>query len=300
MKRLWREPLLHFLLLGAGLFVIYLQVNPPSAENDPNTIVVDRDRLLNHMQYRARSFDPERFTTVFDGLPPEEIEELVKAYVQEEALYREAAEMQLDKNDYVARLRLIQQLEYLLRGFVDTELAVTDADIQRYWDENKEDYREPAKLTFTHVFFSRSRHGDEEGARLAGEQLHKLNSDAVRFEQAPAHGERFLYHVNYVERAGDFVASHFGDAMAAELLALEPSASHWRGPFESEHGYHLVMLTRKTPSFLPELSEVRDRVAQLARQQMLDEKLAELKQAIVDEYAVSLELEIQPTGVSGS
>lgn len=295
-----RDPLVHFLLAGAALFFVYNQFNADTEALDPRTILVDRENLLTHMQYRARAFDPERFRDTFTRLTEAERDKLIDDYVREEALYREAKELQLDKNDYVARLRLIQQLEFLLRGFVDTELPLTEDDLARYWETHRDAYREPATVTFTHVFFSRSRHGDEEAEKLARQTLDEINQQQLPFEKAPLYGDRFSYHLNYVERAEDMVASHLGDGMAQQLFALAPDASVWRGPFESPHGFHLVMLTRHVEARSPQLAEVRQRVMDDARQFMLTEKMEELKNAIIDEYRVqTVELEAAVEGEKG-
>src|SRR5688572_139179 len=106
--RSWlREPLLHFLLLGAVLFFVYAALNRHRADADPQTIVVNREKLLTFIQYRSRAFDATRFNNLLESLPEEELRKLIQSYVREEALYREAKALQLDKNDYVARLRLI-------------------------------------------------------------------------------------------------------------------------------------------------------------------------------------------------
>lgn len=55
-SRLLREPLLHFLLLGAGIFLVYDRFHT-DAGADSQTIVVDRDKLLTHLQFRSRAFD---------------------------------------------------------------------------------------------------------------------------------------------------------------------------------------------------------------------------------------------------
>ena len=42
-----KDPLVHFLVLGLGLFVIYALLNPQQpADEDPKRIVVDRDAML--------------------------------------------------------------------------------------------------------------------------------------------------------------------------------------------------------------------------------------------------------------
>lgn len=284
MLQIWREPLLHFLLIGAVLFGLYAYLNPVAEGDDPRTIVVNEQKLLTYLQYRSRAFDPERFKGVLEGMPDEELTQLARDYIQEEALYREANAMELGKSDYVARLRLIQQLEFLFRGFVDVDRELTDKEVESHWREHRDSYREPAKVTFTHIFFS-DPEGGHEARQRAEEQLKRA---PVRFVEAAAHGDRFLYHTNYVERGRDMVASHFGDPLADAVFALEPDADTWRGPFRSPHGYHLVLLTRRDEGRTPSLAELRDQVEQDARDALVNDKVAELVKAVVEDYRVEL------------
>lgn len=291
MKALLREPLLHFLLLGTALFLVYGYLSRNEIDSDPQTIVVDRGSLLTFLQFRSRAFDAGRFQDAMDQLSEEDLQRLIDDYVREEALYREAKALQLDKNDYVSRLRLIQQLEFITRGFADTQVQVTDEEIQGYYEAHQSEYRVQPKVTFTHVFFSNERHGAKKAEALARAELHKLNQAGVRFHQAPAHGERFLYHVNYVAREAEEIASHFGEEMQAQIFALEPSEKRWRGPFLSPYGAHLVLMTHHEPGYLPSLEEVHARVEQEARQAELDARFEKSIQSIVQAYHVEVKRE---------
>lgn len=289
MREIWREPLLHFLLLGAGLFIAYDTLHRDDAESDPQVIVVDRERLLTFIQYRARSFDAARFDAMLDELPADARGRLIKDYVREEALYREAKALQLDRNDYLARRRLIQQLEFITHGFAEQHLQLSEEQVQRYYQEHRAEYAVEPKVTFAHVFFSSERHGTAQAEVLARAELSLLNRRRARFDEAPARGERFLYHVNYVQREPAEVASHFGGAMQAQLFALEPSDRTWRGPFESPYGFHLVLLVGRQAGYVPPLEEIRDRVERSARQALLDMRFEKALDAIVQSYTIRVQ-----------
>jgi len=93
------------------------------------------------------------------------------------------------------------------------------------------------------------------------EQLKKqLNSTHVAFNDAPGYGDRFPFLQNYVERTFDYIASHFGKEFAAEIQRSTPAKTQWVGPFHSEHGYHLVLITPRSEGRLPQLSEIHSRV----------------------------------------
>jgi hypothetical protein len=289
-RSLVREPLVHFLLLGAGLFWLNGYLNRGDSQTDPQVIVVDRDKLMTFLQYRARAFSASDFNEVIDKLPEETLQKTIQDYVREEALYREAKALQLDKNDYVSRLRLIQQLEFTVRGFSEAAtVAVAEDEVEKYYSEHRDKFYVPAQVTFTHVFLSSDRHGEKKAEVLAGKMLETLNRRHVRFDQAPGYGDRFLYHVNYVGREPEEIESHFGKPMQEAVFAAQPNDKLWRGPLKSPYGFHLVMVARNERGYLPPLADVRAKVIEDARQAKLDKQFEASLQSVVDAYKVKIQ-----------
>lgn len=286
MKKLLKEPLFHFLVAGLGLFVLFQIVGNDEAVYDDKVIVVDRDALLTFIQFRARAFEPGKAQAYLDSLSPGDLDELVDDFSREEALYREALALGVDQNDYVIKRRMIQSIEFITNGFVTASVDPTDADVEAYFAAHRDDYYISPHVTFTHVYFEKEGRGAEEAAKLAATKLAELNSEHVPFTGAPAHGDRFPYFLNYVEREPGTVAAHFGEAMAAQLFDLMPDDSRWRGPFESTYGYHLVLLTKNVEGRYPDLAEVNASVRSDAEQAAIDSMQEEMIRAIVDTYEV--------------
>ena len=286
MNKLLREPLLHFLLLGVALFVLFEFVAGDEASYDENVIVVDRNNLLTFVQFRARAFEPGAAASYLDKLQGDELERLIDDYVREEALHRQAVALGVDENDYVIKRRMIQSIEFITNGFVTAALNLDEEDIEAYFEANIDDYYINPFVTYTHVFYETDKRGDDAALALAEAKLTELNTARVPFAEAPGHGDRFPYFLNYVERDPEFVASHFGRGMAEEIFALEPDAELWRGPFESPYGYHLVLLTKKVEGRYPGLDEIRERVRGDAEQAEIDTMQDKAIQAIVDTYEV--------------
>ena len=297
MRKILKDPLVHFLVLGLGLFVLFDLVASDEAAYDSKVINVDRDALLTFVQYRSRAFQPQAAAARLDGMSEEELERLIADYVREEALHREAKALGVDRNDYIIKRRMIQSIEFITDGFVTAAVDVSDDDIAAHYEANRENYYINPFVTFTHVFFSGERHSRDETLALATANLAELNRQQVPFSHAPRHGDHFPFFLNYVERDPQFVASHFGLPMAEKVFALESSDSTWHGPFESEYGMHLVLLTRKAEGRYPELAEIEAVVRDDAER----EAIAALKdiaiQAIVDTYEVRRSYERELVGM---
>lgn len=285
MGRFLKEPLVHFLAAGLGLFVLF-GIAHDQTDTDEKAITVDHDALMTFIQYRTKAFNPVLAEQRLRALTDSELQLLIDDYVREEVLFREAMALGLDENDYVIRRRLVQKLEFITEGFAESSVEVDDAAVRRYFDANKDAYYVEPYVTFTHVFFDTEHRSREQAHALAEKKLDELNRTGAQFSDAPKHGDRFLYHLNYVERTPDYVASHFGPAMAEAIFALEPNDLVWRGPFDSPYGVHLVMLITNEPGREPELSEIEGRVREDAKRAMIRDKTEEAIGDIVDAYDV--------------
>ena len=287
MRSLHKEPLLHFLVLALGLFVWHSAVSHDD-ESDTRRIVVDEDSLLTFIQYRTRSFEPVTARQQLDSLSDDSLQKVIDDYVREEALYREARTLGLDRDDYVIKRRLIQKVDYIARGFSESINRVSDEDIRDYFEKNKTDYYIEPRITFTHVFFSKEQHGAQGSWALAQQILAELNQGNTGFDQASKHGERFLYGINYAERSEQFIQSHFGPEMTRELFAIDTAGDAWHGPFRSPYGAHVVMVTNKQAGRMPLFAEVRGRVELEAQRALTAERTREATQEIVDSYDIDI------------
>ncbi len=288
--KLLKDPLLHFTLVGAALFGAFDMIGSPDAAIAENTIVVDRNALLTFMQYRSKAFQQDQAGQRLDSMAEEERRQLVRDFVREEALYREAQALGMSENDYIIRRRSVQKLEFIAQGISEQVVSLDDAELDSFFESHRQDYYEEPSYTFTHVFL-KADPADAAGQRQrAAKLLQTLNADQIDFSAAIRFGDRFLYHRNYVERTPDFVASHFGDLFQKQLAQLTPDSHHWQGPIQSEHGLHLVVLTESRPGRIPELAEIRSRVEQDFRRWQIAQKQELAIQQIVEQYNVEYRL----------
>ena len=259
MKGILREPLLHFMLVGVALFVAFEWARDDAGAPD-DEIRVDQAALVRFLTQRDPRLDADMAAKALAAMSGERREALIEEHVREEVLFRQARAMGLDGYDYVGRRRLIAQLDYINRGFIEANLQFSDDALSRYHEANKERYFVPPKITFTHVFFSVDIRG-QDAKTDALVQLGALNEYRVPFHEGPSRGDVFLYHKNYVAKEREEIDSHFGTAFAATLFD-EPPSERWIGPIASDYGFHVVMVAARAPGYSPPLAEVRPRVVQ--------------------------------------
>ncbi|RPI13498.1 MAG: peptidyl-prolyl cis-trans isomerase [Lysobacterales bacterium] len=238
----WREPLLHFLLIGAALFALYGLLN--RGESDaPREIVVSEARVAALAENFAKTW----------MRPPtaEELSGLVEDYVREEIYYREALAIGLDQDDTVIRRRLRQKMEFISEELATTE--PTDAELQAYLDAHRGKFLEPSATTFEQVYFSTERRGDE--ARPAAERLlAALQSGRAGADPAAA-GDSTLLPPSMEDATPQQVAGTFGEEFVAQLD--EVPVGQWSGPLQSPYGLHLVRVVERADGALPTLDRIR-------------------------------------------
>ena len=242
-RRLLREPLLHFLLVGIGLFLLYDMLRGGDT-GAPRDIVVTEARV----EALAQSFA----TTWMRPPTPQEIKGLVDDYVAEEIYYREAIAMGLDQDDTVIRRRLRQKMEFISE---DAAAAVepTDAQLQEYLAKHPEKFLEPARLSFRQVFFSTEKRGDR--ARPQAEQLlGELQAGRGPTDLA-AVGDPTLLPPDMQAASPQAIANTFGSDFAAQID--EAPVGQWSGPLQSGFGLHLVRVDERVAGALPVLDQIR-------------------------------------------
>lgn len=292
LRKLLAQPLVHFLFLGSFLFVLY-QWQSGSGNGESEQITVDREKLLTFMQYRSKAFNSEVFGSKLDAMGEDERQALIDDLVREEVLFRESKSLGLDRDDYVIKRRLIQKLEFITQGFIDSATQVERADVEAHFASHQADYFIESYTTFTHVYFSVEKHGKAQAEKLALEMHTQLDQNQVAFADAIQFGDRFLYHTNYVERTPDYIASHFGPSMAKSVFDIETDIekanTSWQGPFESPYGYHLVLVADSQAGRVPDLDEVYEQVRADTQQVLIRQKTTQAIDEIVNRYQVTVE-----------
>jgi hypothetical protein len=283
LSTLVREPLVHFMVLGLALFVLYGALGRDRADV-PGAIVVSRGQV----EHLAAGF-----TRVWQRTPTtEELDGLVRDYIQEEVYYREAIAMGLDREDTVIRRRLRQKLE-----FVSEDIAAlaepTQADLQAFLQSQPERFRTEPRFTFTHVYLDPERHGDRLAAR-AEALLERLMAAGAQAD-ASALGDRLLLATSFESVTGSEIASQFGEEFARAVHDLAPG--EWHGPVGSAYGVHLVLVSARTEGRLPALEEVRDTVRREWANAQRERANAALYQRLLARYTVTIE---QPKGADAA
>ena len=241
-----KDPLFHFVILGAVLFSAYLYVNDDAEVYEPKRIVIDQS-LLSRLAGPFEQTWKRKPTT-------EEVSGLIREYIKEEVLYREALELGLDTNDPVIRRRMRQKMEFLNQDISDPPQA-TDAVLQVYLDTHQDAFLQPPRASFVQLFFKLDSADDLERAKV---QLLKLEGLSLPETDIAVSGDPTLLTVSMQNSNPAEVARVFGQEFTKELFTLPDRK--WAGPIRSGFGIHLVYIEDQTPAEAPMLKDVRKAV----------------------------------------
>lgn len=251
--RLLREPLMHFVVVGAALFGLLQAFAPaPVAGTAPNEIVVSEDDL-RRLVYAWMAQSGQAPT-------PEVVRALAEADVREEVLAREAVALGLDRGDPIVRRRLAQKMDFLAAD-VATLQAPSEIELRGWYAANADRFAAPPRISFHHLYYSANRGAGARDAAAAA--LAVGATDAA---------DPFMFRDFYVEKTPEQVAREFGAGFAEAVFTLDPGA--WAGPVESGYGWHLVRVDARAPGHIPDYDEV----APEARSAWLEEQQRSLRE----------------------
>lgn len=274
MKALIREPLLHFLLLGASLFAAFKLIGRADGPR-PATIVVTHGRIESLATGFARSW--QRPPT------PVELEGLVRDHVREEVYVREAMALGLDKDDTIIRRRLRQKLEFISED-VAAQAEPTEQQLAAYLNAHADAFRTDRRFSFSQVHLDPRRRGQAlagDAARL----LQRLRS-GTQVDVATL-GDSLLLETRLEDRPAGELEKQFGRGFTARLA--EFPIGQWRGPIPSGYGAHLVFVHSRAEGRLPRLAEIRDAVRHEWSNARRLESNESFYQALLRRYTVVVE-----------
>jgi hypothetical protein len=263
-SRLLREPLVHFLLIGAAVFGFYGLVAPPAVPAGSEIVITAADAGRLKAQFRA-TWNRDPTTTEFNGL--------LDNLIREEVFYREAKLFGLDQNDQVIRLRLRQKTEYLISQPGALPPA-TETQLRAHYEATQAKYAVPSSVSFEQVFL-----GEPSQDKIARSVL-KTGGDASALGTATLLPGK----MPSSQQAG--VDSTFGKGFFA-LVTAGP-VGEWIGPIKSAYGQHMIRVTGLIRSEALPYEKVRELVERDWRSTEADKAKEAAYQAMKSRYRIDI------------
>jgi hypothetical protein len=267
----WREPLVHFLAIGALLFLAFAWRGSSGA----NRVVITPGQI---------DALAATFTRTWQRPPTEdELKTQIDEYVREEIAIREAMAMGLDRDDTVVRRRLRQKLEFLAEDTIDAT-PPSEAELHAWLDSHADSYRAEAEITFRQIHFSADRRRSvEDDVRRVLDRLSRQNADVA----IHALGDSVMLPPEITRATRTDLARQFGDDFAAAVVNLE--VARWAGPIRSAYGVHLVYVRERQDGHVPALADVRPQIERDVTVERRRKQLAAMYESLLERYLVIVE-----------
>ena len=271
MKKFLAEPLLHFLLIGALLFVLFEVLRSPGDVSDRRIVITQSDIEALQANF-ARTW--QRPPTM------QELPGLIEEKVRGEIAYREAVAMGLDVNDAYVKQRMKAKLEFMLED-ISTLDQPTDQELADYLAQHREKFRREAQVSFVQVYLG-EQPSEQEAARVLA-QLTEAGADA----ELETYGKSIMLPLAVSASPLSVVDRRFGSGFTAQLEGFP--VGQWQGPVVSSYGYHLVQVNGRVAAMDPPLEAVRREVTR----ELVAERIKTVKETtyagLREQYEVVIE-----------
>jgi hypothetical protein len=250
MKSLFKQPLLHFVLVGLLLFLIYGFFGKNEADIAKSEIYITKGQIDLMRTHWTRQL----------GRVPtnEEMQGLINDFIREEILMREAIAMGLDKDDIIIRRRLAQKMEFIA-GDMLTVKEPDSAEIANYYENNKALFQEPGNISFYQIYFSVDKRAEEASQDLAIKTREELSKQELSQIDFMSYGDRTMLQTEFMDLSVENLKSEFGAGEIVEKIPLA-ELNQWEGPYRSSFGLHLIYVTARKPAYLAEIKAVTGRI----------------------------------------
>ena len=138
-KRYLHEPLVHFLVLGGLIFLLYAYLNDGFTPQEEKIVI--SPAKIEQLTFIWRKKHLREPTSL-------ELQQLIDEEIYAEVMSREAQKLGLEKGDEVIRRRLVQKMRFISAN-LSTLLEPGDKELKAYLKAHPEAFMSPARVSFT-------------------------------------------------------------------------------------------------------------------------------------------------------
>ena len=288
LKRLAREPLIHFLLIAGGIYALYGIYSGGEDSDNERTVTVTSGEIqaLTDQWTRLWNRPPTR----------EELTGVIRDHVRTQILYREAVAMGLDDGDTVIERRLAQKVELLAQGLITPE-DPSDEELKDWYAANSDRFKQPDLYTVTHIFFDPDKREETtlDDAKAALDELNALDELPAGYS---GYGDRFMLQNYYPSRSELELRKLFGSGFVERVVELQPGI--WHGPVLSGYGTHLVMVNDIMLAPQPIYQGIEEQLKEAWMAEQITELSERFINTLISRYEIVVEETEVPITVPGS
>ncbi|MDC0880880.1 peptidylprolyl isomerase [Hellea sp.] len=272
MNKYFKDPLIHFIILGVLVFFSHSIWQRNIVKSD-YTINVTEEEMA-------------RQATIFSGENRREptnddIKALLYSYIEERALMREAQKLGLGDDDTIIRRRLAQKMRFIIED-IDTIRLPKEEELKTWYSENITKFISPEKRSFVHVYISPETNGNKTTKRANG-ILTKLAREPESWEEF---GDPFILKRNFNFSSFTEVNRTFGTNFAKSIFSI--SNNEWSGTIESAYGLHIVKVNKIVSETIPEFEDIKTTIMSQWKEEERRRINKKALAKIIDKYEINI------------
>lgn len=204
--------------------------------------------------------------------------QLLEQMISFELMYKLGSEMNIDKTDeYKTSLAQVEKdlLTQMTINKVLSEVTITDEEAEKYYNENKAEFEQPATVSAKHILV--------DNEELCSEVKEKIENGELSFEEAA----KQYSSCPSKDQGGDLGV--FGRGMMVpefEEAAFELELEKVSQPVQTQFGYHLIKVNAKNEPVTSKFEEVKNQIIQRLVQERQEKKYLDVMKELEAKYDV--------------
>ena len=196
---------------------------------------------------------------------------LLDSMVNQKLLYSEASKLGFDKDPSVKKQLDDLKKELVIKAYLKKEIEekvkVTDEDAKKYYEANKDKFKEPEKIMVSHILVDNEAEAKDILAKLkGGADFAALAKEKSKDPSKDRGGELGLL-------SKGMTVPEFEQA----AFALQPG--QLSAVVKTQFGYHIIKVTEKQPEKLMAYDDIKDQLKQM----LLSDKQKESFEALLND-----------------
>ncbi len=212
--------------------------------------------------------------------------EISQRFPSEEVLGEQLARQGMTVDNLKENLKREVIVKNLLQDKVYDKVTVTDEEVEKYYQDNQDQLKQPARIHARHILIKVPQDATAEQKQVAKDKilaLKKKIDEGAKFEDVAKESSEGPTGV----KGGDL--GYFGQGQMVkpfEEAAWSLATGVVSEPVETRFGYHLIMVEDKKPAGVPALDEIKDKIEAVLKGQKTSVELKKYVAELMKEVNV--------------
>jgi peptidyl-prolyl cis-trans isomerase C len=204
--------------------------------------------------------------------------QLLEQLISFELMNKFGKEIELDKTqEYKDAIESISKevITSMAINKILSDITVTDDEVKKYYEDNKETFAEPATVSARHILVETEEEAKKAKEEIASEKM-SFGDAAMKYSTCPSNQQGG----NLGEFSKGMMVPEFEEAAFTSEIGVVTE------PVKTQFGYHLILVDAKNEASIKSFDEVKDSVLNQLLQQNQHTKYDQMLKELENKYGV--------------